>query len=97
MQPTHELIQWQALAVYRVMHGHFYTRNEAQDKGSIFIMTMYFFQGKLHAMKKIRGMEVKLIIKLNIRYSLVITLTCQLFTLGKDPRSPIPQVSHYIN
>jgi hypothetical protein len=50
------------------MHGPFYTTNEAQDKGSIFFMTIYFFQGKLDAMKQVRGMEVKLI-NLNTRYS----------------------------
>jgi hypothetical protein len=99
MQPTHDHIQWQALAlaVCRVMHGPFYTTNEAQDKGSIFFLTMYFFQGKLNAMKQVRGMEVQLITNLNIRYSWVITLTCQLFTMGKDPRSSIPQISYYIN
>jgi len=94
---SYSVAGFSTVAMYRVMHGPFYTRNEAQDKGSIFFMTMHFFQGKLHAMKQIRGMEVQLIINLNIRYSWVITLMCQLFTLGKDTRSSIPQVSHYIN
>jgi len=54
------------LVVYRVTQQ---MRHRAQDKGSIFFMTIYFFQGKLNAMKQIRGMEVQLIINLNTRYS----------------------------
>jgi hypothetical protein len=50
----------------------------------------------LDAMKQVRGMEVKLI-NLNTRYSWVVTLMCQLFTLGKDPKLSIPQVSNYIS
>ena len=43
------------VVVYRVMHGPLYTTNEAQDRGSIFFMTVYFFQGKLHGMKSDYG------------------------------------------